>query len=600
MKRIICLITALILVFSLAACGSKAPAVASDGDAAYYASDGDAWEDWGEEEPNEGYGSFQPDNLLEGMKESDYPDYMESEPVEVSNTDEFLAALNSDTVIVLKAGDYVLSDASDYGTYYEDGPYTWMDLYDGDYELVIRDLENLTIYGDTQDNSAARIMVKPRYANVLSFNNCKGLNFSCLTSGHTEAPGFCSGGVWNFTACKDINIFGCRLYGCGTLGVSCTNCRYISVDHTDIYDCSNGAAYFYNCYDARFDDSRFSGCGKSSGGAYTMFYAASTTGLAFVNCKAEQNICEKMFETYFCDDMYLLGSEFKDNAIANTFFAITGTSPVIDKCSFKDDCVLFEETYSDGEIPPYGLSPDGEKLYEDELRAMELSAAEYDGPSAQEGAGSGELSSVPAEEYHVSTVDEFLAAIGPDRTIYLEAEMFDLSTASNYGGFSGGDWYVWEQFYDGPNLRITGVSNLRIEGLGKDKTTVMAVPRYANVLSFSDCSNIVVSDLTAGHMKEAPGSCSGSVLGFFQCRNFHVVDCGLFGCGVYGLDISSSTRGDVLSTEIYDCSEGAAYIYSSDGIAFTGCNIHDCGENGDYFTVYSSGDITLNDTSLIF
>ena len=41
MKKIICIIMALIFVFALAACG-KAPAVASDGDAYYYVSDGDA------------------------------------------------------------------------------------------------------------------------------------------------------------------------------------------------------------------------------------------------------------------------------------------------------------------------------------------------------------------------------------------------------------------------------------------------------------------------------------------------------------------------------------------------------------------------------
>ena len=600
MKKYISLILVLIFISGLAACGIS-PAGATGGDAYYYASDGNAYYlEWDDSEQYKDYGKYQPDNLLEGMVDSDFPNYMISAPVEVSTTDEFLAALNSNTVIVLKAGDYDLSDASDYGTCYEGGPYTWMDLYDGDYELVIRDLENLTIYGDTKDNSAAKIMVKPRYANVLTFNNCKGLNFSHLTSGHTEAPGFCAGGVWNFEACRDINIFGCRLYGCGTLGVSCTNCRHISVDYTDIYDCSNGAAYFYNCYDARFETSRFSGCGISSGGAYTMFYAASTSGLAFVNCRTEQNICEIMYELYFCDDLHLLGSEFKDNAIAGSFFSITGASPIIDKCSFKDDGRLFEDTYSDEEAMPHGVSPDEENLYEDELRAMELSEAEYDRPAAADEIVPSVASSTPSDEYHVSTVDEFLAAIGPDRTIYLEAEMFDLSTASNYGGFSGGDYYIWDQYYDGPNLLITGVSNLRIEGLGKDKTTVRAVPRYANVLSFSDCSNIVVSDLTAGHLKGAPGSCSGSVLSFNQCRNFHVLDCGLFGCGVYGLDISSSTKGNILFTEIYDCSEGAACIYMSDGIAFTGCDIHDCGETGDYFSIYASGDCTINDMPLVY
>ena len=44
--------------------------------------------------------------------------------------------------------------------------------------------------------------------------------------------------------------------------------------------------------------------------------------------------------------------------------------------------------------------------------------------------------SLPVSEdgyIHVSTVDEFLAAIGPSTSIYLEDGVYDLSTASSYG-----------------------------------------------------------------------------------------------------------------------------------------------------------------------
>ena len=178
-------------------------------------------------------------------------------------------------------------------------------------------------------------------------------------------------------------------------------------------------------------------------------------------------------------------------------------------------------------------------------------------------------------EYHVSTVDEFLAAIGSDTTIYLEGELFNLSTASNLGGY-GGEHYYWVDVYDGPGLVITGVENLRLIGQGKDKTTLEVEPRYADVLRFENCSNVTVADLTAGHTKGAPGSCTGDVLAFEFCGDFHVVDCGLFGCGVFGIRSNNSVSGEVLRTEIYECSGGAAWIYNSDGIHFTDCRVHDC------------------------
>ena len=37
----------------------------------------------------------------------------------------------------------------------------------------------------------------------------------------------------------------------------------------------------------------------------------------------------------------------------------------------------------------------------------------------------------------VTSVDEFLSALGPDRTIVLNGELFDLSTASSYGSIGG-------------------------------------------------------------------------------------------------------------------------------------------------------------------
>ena len=63
----------------------------------------------------------------------------------------------------------------------------------------------------------------------------------------------------------------------------------------------------------------------------------------------------------------------------------------------------------------------------------------------------------------MNTVDELLSVIGNDRTIILEAEYYDLTTAKDYGT-PGGKYYFWKGNYDGPELVISGVHDMTISG----------------------------------------------------------------------------------------------------------------------------------------
>lgn len=96
-------------------------------------------------------------------------------------------------------------------------------------------------------------------------------------------------------------------------------------------------------------------------------------------------------------------------------------------------------------------------------------------------------------QVHVATVDEFLKALAPDTEIILDAEFYDLSTATGYGTQSG-TYYRWEEVFDGVQLTIQNVSNLtiRAEGDNVKAHTVSARPRYAHVIKFENCSNIMV------------------------------------------------------------------------------------------------------------
>ena len=187
------------------------------------------------------------------------------------------------------------------------------------------------------------------------------------------------------------------------------------------------------------------------------------------------------------------------------------------------------------------------------------------------------MDGTPAEdgrttEFHVSTVDEFLSAIGPDATIYIDAEYLDLSTAGSYGGY-GSQYYYWEPQSDGPSLVITGVSNLRIVGQGKEKTEIVAIPRYADVLRFVSGENISLEGFTAGHTET--GECAGDVLSFENVTNLTIRDCGLYGCGVWGIRANLCYNMEVSGTEIYSCSSGAFVMFQCENVTMTDMDIHD-------------------------
>lgn len=197
----------------------------------------------------------------------------------------------------------------------------------------------------------------------------------------------------------------------------------------------------------------------------------------------------------------------------------------------------------------------------------------------------------------VTTADEFLAAVAPNTEIIVDAELIDWSTANGYGT-ANGEYYRWEDPFDGPELIITGVSNLTIRGAGEDHTVnvLSAVPRYAYVVMFENCSNIHVKGLTVGHTEE-PGSCRGGVLGFRNSQEILVEDCGLYGCGTVGVMGESSKNMQIVNNDIYECSVAGVEFTNCDDVNVDGNTIRDIGTPeypGRDFRVYSCGTITCN------
>ena len=196
---------------------------------------------------------------------------------------------------------------------------------------------------------------------------------------------------------------------------------------------------------------------------------------------------------------------------------------------------------------------------------------------------------------HVSTVDELLAAIAPDTEIILDAEFYDLSTATGYGE-TNSTYYRWEEVFDGVQLTIQDVNNLTIRAEGDDikAHTVSARPRYAHVLNFDNCSAITVEGFTAGHTFE-PGSCAGGVIGFRGSQDILIRNCGLYGCGVVGVWAERSKNIQVAACDIYECSYGGIYMLGCRDVTFNGNTIRDLGEEYDG-TFHDGTPFMLHDT----
>jgi len=510
--------------------------------------------------------------------------------IRVTNVDELLAAIAPNTVIELAAGVYDLSTASNYGSDTHSSYYSWNGVYSNDEvaaELVIQNVDGLALRGAGLEETT--IAAVPRYANVIKFSGCNNLTVANLTAGHTAEPGFCSGGVLRLESCTGTSITGCGLYGCGTIGVDANDTNGLRIAGCDIYECSYGAVSLHTCRDVQIENCNVHhhGTREGQGAAVSVFSAYYSDGVVINSNSIFENATQYLLQLTYTKNAAFLSNGVHDNRFESAVFQFEQYGATVDGCSFTDNGIR-NWVYSSG---VYANDITGKLLDASDFEAMKL--REIDPNLAFVPASVPSAAEVrPGGSVTVSTVDEFLAAIGPDRTIVLDGELFDLSTASNYGSV-GGEYYFWNQSYDGPELVIKNVSGLSIRAQSDDPKTITlaAIPRYANVLNFENCDDIVLIGFTAGHTKE-PGSCSGGVLYFRNCNNVRTDGMRLYGCGILGIQASNCTSMSVLRTEIYECSQGAAQFFQTDGIIFTDCDVHDVPSPAFRFT--ECGDKTWN------
>ena len=495
----------------------------------------------------------------------------EGETVRVSSVDGLLSAIAPDTVIELAAGTYDLSSASDYGQDTHSPYYSWNGAYDG-FELDLHNVQNLTLRGAGKGETV--LSAVPRYANVLKITGCRNVSVEALTAGHTQEPGWCQGGVLYFESTDGAVVSDCGLYGCGILGVRARDCSALTVKDSEIYECSFGAVDVHQCRDTRVEgcDIHDHGTREGEGEALNLFSVSYSEGFTVYNCRIHDNRAQNLLNSSYTKSALFLSCDVTGNAFGSAVFSFRQYGAAVDGCRFEGNDVSHGWYTGDG---VHASDLDGDALEDAELAEMTLRDIPPERVSPKS-AGFAPTAEVPVGgEVLVKTVDELLAAIGPDRTIILDGGLFELSTASNYGGI-GTAYYYWKENPDGPGLVIHDVSGLsiRAKDTASGAVTLAALPRYADVLGFRNCDNLFLGGFTAGHTQE-PGVCSGGVLYFENCSQVTIEKMRLYGCGILGIQASRCTSMEILRTEIYECSQGAAQFYQTDGIIFDSCGVHD-------------------------
>mgnify|MGYP002560265328 CR=1 FL=1 len=542
MKKLISLMIAAIMLLSLAACGEAPAAPAA------------------ETEPPETSAPKTEDGRT---------------VIEVTTVDELLDAIAPDTVIELTGQRYMLTEASDYGTGSGSGYYRW-DTGDGA-ELVIENVTGLTIRAA---NRYTCIVTEPRWVNVLHFIDCEDIALEGFTAGHTDGA-YCSGGVLCFENTKGVTVDGCSLYGCGTEGVTTYSCEDVAVTGSEIWNCSQGAAFIYDSKNVSFDNCDFHGITAEFG----MFRTIDSDKFALLNSTIRDSSGDVFFNSSRSSGVYIGGCEVSGNKFRD-MFASELIPVTVEGCALGDNDII--DWYADmeklGSLYENSKAVDHERnVYSySELQNMQKTENAVWNAYVPE-VSTPEVAVSEDGKVHVTTVDEFLAAIAPDTTIYLEPGVYDLSTAAGCG-VTETDRYRWDLRFDGPSLVITGVDGLTIEGAGAESVTIAAVPRYADVLGFERCAGLTLRGFTAGHTEEK-GYCTGGVLYFDLCDDAVIDGCALFGCGIMGITASNCDDMNVSNTEIYDCEYGAVTLNDSNAV-FDSCDIHDNG--GPDFQLYGS------------
>lgn len=212
----------------------------------------------------------------------------------VYSIQEFIEALDNNTVIIVKPGDYTFTDSDILG---EDPEDEWSgvddfgalsDFYDETYIENIHDLAIIGELGGLERNSGAdedrpRFIQPDGYNHVMKFMNVENLFMQNLFLGH-DTPGYCMGGVLLVHNGVNIRLDNIVFSGSGTEGLSLIDVETLRVTNSLITESSEQLSSFSNVVDAVFENCVFKDNEITLRG-FAIYYSE----IKFINTEIDEN-----------------------------------------------------------------------------------------------------------------------------------------------------------------------------------------------------------------------------------------------------------------------------------------------------------------------
>ena len=187
----------------------------------------------------------------------------------------------------------------------------------------------------------------------------------------------------------------------------------------------------------------------------------------------------------------------------------------------------------------------------------------------------------------VATAEELVKGIAPDTCITLKAGIYDLSTVVGVEN----PYVYWQDDVYGSKektLVISRVDGLTLQAAPDADVEIVTPWSFAWVLTFSNCSDVSLIGITAGHSLTYEYQCDAGVVEFENSRNISIDDCLFYGSGSIGISLKTCNKTQITDTTVTDCSLRAVGISRSQGIVFTGCKFVDNRAYGCVVLGYSS------------
>lgn len=194
------------------------------------------------------------------------------------------------------------------------------------------------------------------------------------------------------------------------------------------------------------------------------------------------------------------------------------------------------------------------------------------------------------QEVTVSNVDELFAALGSNKHIKLKPGIYNISDLKQE--YSKRKNIYWREENDGNELVLDEIYNLTLEGIGDKPVEIVVEPRYADVLTFVNCTKISLKNIKAGHTLEK-GYCTGGVLNFDSSKDINISNSILYGCGTFGIIAENTENLKFINSIIEECTNGAMTLSNCKDFTFTN-SIFKKSKSFSLIRIYSSSNIVYD------